>query len=166
MISDELILAGKLQLKKLQKKKPEKNSGFDGAWTSASQILVGRSTNWATKPHVGSEANFSGSFLPREGVFITNNIWNNLWITVTSCRDASKSVPLKWPRGDDQQIASRKVCSYSFWVQCKVSKKINIPYLGESKRSTFPFVVAFMKLTLSNYYIWDGWCPNPRIVYP
>ena len=28
----ELILAGKLQLKKLQKKKPEKrNSGFDGA---------------------------------------------------------------------------------------------------------------------------------------
>ena len=28
---DELILAGKLQLKKLQKKKPEKNSGFDGA---------------------------------------------------------------------------------------------------------------------------------------
>ena len=31
VISDELILAGKLQLKKLQKKKPEKNSGFDGA---------------------------------------------------------------------------------------------------------------------------------------
>ena len=31
-ISDELILAGKLQLKTLQKKKPEKkNSGFDGA---------------------------------------------------------------------------------------------------------------------------------------
>ena len=30
MISNELILAGKLQLKKLQKKKPEKNSGFDG----------------------------------------------------------------------------------------------------------------------------------------
>ena len=30
-ISNELILAGKLQLKKLQKKKPEKNSGFDGA---------------------------------------------------------------------------------------------------------------------------------------
>ena len=30
VISDELILAGKLQLKKLQKKKPEKNSGFDG----------------------------------------------------------------------------------------------------------------------------------------
>ena len=59
MISDELILAGKLQLKKLQKKKPEKNSGFDGAWTRASQILVGRSTNWATKPHVGSEANFT-----------------------------------------------------------------------------------------------------------
>ena len=29
--SNELILAGKLQLKKLQKKKPEKNSGFDGA---------------------------------------------------------------------------------------------------------------------------------------
>ena len=56
MISDELILAGKLQLKKLQKKKPEKNSGFDGAWTRASQIKVGRSTNWATKPHVGSEA--------------------------------------------------------------------------------------------------------------
>ena len=59
MISNELILAGKLQLKKLQKKKPEKNSGFDGAWTRASQILVGRSTNWATKPYVGSEANFS-----------------------------------------------------------------------------------------------------------
>ena len=70
MIGDELILAGKLQLKKLQKKKPEKNSGFDGAWTRASQILVGRSTNWATKPHVGSEANFSGSFLPRKGVII------------------------------------------------------------------------------------------------
>ena len=32
VISNELILAGKLQLKKLQKKKPEKkNSGFDGA---------------------------------------------------------------------------------------------------------------------------------------
>ena len=32
VISDELILAGKLQLKKLQKMKPEKkNSGFDGA---------------------------------------------------------------------------------------------------------------------------------------
>ena len=76
IISNELILAGKLQLKKLQKKKPEKNSGFDGAWTRASRILVGRSTNWATKPHVGSEANFSGSFLPRKGVFITNNIWN------------------------------------------------------------------------------------------
>ena len=30
-IGNELILAGKLQLKKLQKKKPEKNSGFDGA---------------------------------------------------------------------------------------------------------------------------------------
>ena len=30
-ICNELILAGKLQLKKLQKKKPEKNSGFDGA---------------------------------------------------------------------------------------------------------------------------------------
>ena len=77
VISNELILAGKLQLKKLQKKKPEKNSGFDGACTHASQILVERSTNWATKPHVGSEANFSGSFLPRKGVFFTNNIWNN-----------------------------------------------------------------------------------------
>ena len=77
MCGDELILAGKLQLKKLQKKKPEKKfPGFDGAWTRASQILVGRSTNWAAKPHFGSEANFSGSFLPREGVFITNNIWN------------------------------------------------------------------------------------------
>ena len=31
VVSNELILAGKLQLKKLQKKKPEKNSGFDGA---------------------------------------------------------------------------------------------------------------------------------------
>ena len=31
LLGDELILAGKLQLKKLQKKKPEKNSGFDGA---------------------------------------------------------------------------------------------------------------------------------------
>ena len=62
LISDELILAGKLQLKKLQKKKTEKNSGFDGAWTRASQILVMRSTNWATKPHVGSEANFSGYY--------------------------------------------------------------------------------------------------------
>ena len=31
VISNELILAGKLQLKKLQKKKPEKNPGFDGA---------------------------------------------------------------------------------------------------------------------------------------
>ena len=36
VISDELILAGKLQLKELQKKKPEKNSGFDGTWTRAS----------------------------------------------------------------------------------------------------------------------------------
>ena len=50
VISDELILAGKLQ-KKLQKKKPEKNSGFDelGALPTelrshmlgARQILVG-----------------------------------------------------------------------------------------------------------------------------
>ena len=31
VISNKLILAGKLQLKKLQKKKPEKYSGFDGA---------------------------------------------------------------------------------------------------------------------------------------
>ena len=31
LFCDELILAGKLQLKKLQKKKPEKNSSFDGA---------------------------------------------------------------------------------------------------------------------------------------
>ena len=45
VISNELILAGKLQLKKLQKKKPEKYSGFDGAWTRASRILIGRSTN-------------------------------------------------------------------------------------------------------------------------
>ena len=42
VISNELILAGKLQLKKLQKKKPEKNSGFDGAWTRA-----GPDTSWA-----------------------------------------------------------------------------------------------------------------------
>ena len=52
LCSNELILAGKLQLNKLQKKKTEKNSGFDGAWTRASQIPVGRSTNWATKPQL------------------------------------------------------------------------------------------------------------------
>ena len=50
VISDEVILAGKLQLKKLQKMKPEKNSGFDGAWTRASQILVGRSLSFHTFP--------------------------------------------------------------------------------------------------------------------
>ena len=39
---DELILAGKLQLKQVQKLKPEKKSASDGAWTRASQIPVGR----------------------------------------------------------------------------------------------------------------------------
>ena len=57
MSSDELILAGKLQLKKLQKKKPEKIQASTGAWTRASQILVGRS-----KPRRRSLNFFQASF--------------------------------------------------------------------------------------------------------
>ena len=37
-MSNELILAGLLQLKKLQKTQPEKYSGLDGAWTCGSRI--------------------------------------------------------------------------------------------------------------------------------
>ena len=39
MISDELILAGKLQLKKLQKKKPEKKN-FQASFSAISLIAV------------------------------------------------------------------------------------------------------------------------------
>ena len=36
-------------------REPEKNSGINGTRTQASQILAKRSTNWATKPHVGGD---------------------------------------------------------------------------------------------------------------
>ena len=41
-------------------REPEKNSGINATRTQASQILAERSTNWATKPHVGGDE-FLGS---------------------------------------------------------------------------------------------------------
>ena len=55
--SREMIFTGKLQLKQLHEKKPEKIWGFSRIWTCASLTPAGPSTNWATKPHVGSKAN-------------------------------------------------------------------------------------------------------------
>ena len=46
MISNELILAGKLQLKKLQKKKPEKNSGFDSLPARINSLLITRRSKY------------------------------------------------------------------------------------------------------------------------
>ena len=49
-VSDELILAGKLQLKKLQKKKPEKNSGTSYRVTHTSYTVT--HTSYTVNPSI------------------------------------------------------------------------------------------------------------------
>ena len=64
--SEEIILAGELQFKKLQKRSLQNIQGSTHFEPVPLRCLLRAATNWATKPHVGSEVNFRGVFVALE----------------------------------------------------------------------------------------------------
>ena len=75
--SEEWSLQLIFQFKQLERRiKPEKNQGFNGIRTrDLREITVRCSTNWARKPHIGSEVNLLSSYLPGQWNDV-KYIWN------------------------------------------------------------------------------------------
>ena len=60
-----MIITVNFPIKAIGKKKPEKkNQGFNGIRPVTSALPVRCSTNWAMKPHIGSEVNLLSPYLP------------------------------------------------------------------------------------------------------